>query len=74
MYGITVTLVGNKEGVYIDCATNNAYVDQREAVNYNDINMRGVHHLVIDREEDGTMKIIQASGYTRERGMFCDLY
>lgn len=65
---------GNKYGVYIDPVNCNAYVDYTQAVNYKDINICGVNGLVIERGEDGTMKIIQAGGYNRMRGLFCDLY
>ena len=74
MNGIGITLIGNKEGVYIDPGNWNAYVDYTKAINYKDVKMYGVNNLVINREADGTMKIIQAGGYNRMRGLFCDLY
>lgn len=74
MNGIGITLIGNKEGVYIDPRNCEAYVDYTKAGNYKSVNMYGVNNLVINREEDGTMKIIQAGGYNRIRGLFVDLY
>lgn len=74
MYGVSVTLVGNKKGVYIDPTNCNACVDYTLAVNYKDVNMFGVNNLAIERTEDGTMRIFQAGGYNRIRGLFCDLY
>ena len=71
---MSITLIGNKEGVYIDARNNNAIVDYEKAVNINEVKMFGVNHLVIDRNEKGEMKIIQAGGYNRTRGMFVDLY
>lgn len=71
---MTVTLTGNKQGIYIDPINCNAYVDYTQAINYKDVKIYGVNHLVIDRKEDGSMKIILAGGYSWMRGLFCDLY
>lgn len=71
---MTISLIGNKEGIYIDPTTCNAYVDYEKAVNIDEVNLSGVNNLVINREANGSIKIIQAGGYDRERGLFCDLY
>lgn len=71
---MTITLVGNKSGVYIDPRTCNACVDFTKATNYDDVKFLGVNHLVIRRNDDGSLKIVQAGGYTVRRGMFVDLY
>ena len=69
-----ITLVGNKDGVYINPVDNNAAVDYKKSNNYSEIKMYGVNHLVIRRSDGGEMKVIQAGGYNRLRGLFCDLY
>lgn len=69
-----ITLIGNKRGVYINPVDNNAFVDYNKAVNIKDVNLFGVNNLVIRRNEDGGLKIVQAGGYNRIRGLFTDLY
>ena len=71
---MNVTLIGNKKDVYIDPRNNNAYVDYLKAVNFKDVNMYGVNNLVIKRDDCGNLKIIQAGGYNRMRGLFVDMY
>lgn len=71
---MTVTLYGNKDGVFIDPRNCNAYVFYSSARNYSEVDMEGVNHLVIRREGYGEMYITQASGYTYDRGMFIDMY
>ena len=71
---MTITLIGNKEGIYIDSTNCNAYMDYEKAVNIQEVNFSGVNNLVINREKDGSFKIIQAGGYDSERGLFVDLY
>lgn len=41
------------------------------ADNYMDINRDGINHVVYDRDK---RRIVQASGYSPERGMFCETY
>lgn len=69
-----ITLIGNKEGIYIDPRNCNAYVNYNKAINVNDVNFFGVNNLVISIGNNGEMKIIQAGGYNRIRGLFVDLY
>ena len=69
-----ISLIGNKSGVFIDPVRCNAFVDYKNAENYADIDMDGVNHLAIRRDSNGRMYIFQASGYTYDRGIFCDLY
>ena len=71
---MTVSLIGNKRGVYIDPRNNNAVVDYASAVNMSEVKMYGVNHLVIERFDDGAMRIVQAGGYNRMRGLFVDMY
>lgn len=74
VHGLPVTLIGNQDGVYINPANCNAYVDYTKAENFGLVNMEGVNHLVIKRSESGEMKIIQAGGWTLDRGLFVDMY
>lgn len=69
-----ITLLGNKDGVYINPITNSAHVNYEEALNIKDVKLFGVNHLVIRRYDDGKMKIVQSGGYNRLRGFFTDLY
>lgn len=71
---MTITLIGNKNNVYINPQNNSAILDYRQAINFQAVNLYGVNHLVIRRETDGSTKIIQAGGYNRIRGLFTDLY
>lgn len=41
------------------------------AKNYKDVKWDGVKNIVYDKD---SRRIIQAGGYTPERGLFCDLY
>ena len=67
-------IIGNKEGLYNDCRTNTYYIDETKAENYNNVSMENVNHIVIDRAENGTFAIVQASGWSADRGSFVDLY
>lgn len=73
-----ITLLGNKTGVYIDAKTNNAYIDYKMAENLSDVDLEGVNHIVVvrfQRECRGeVLRIVQANGYTPERGMFSNCY
>ena len=71
---MTVTLIGNKNGVYIDPKNNNAVLDYSQAKNFQEVKLYGVNHLVIRRDDNGAIKIVQAGGYNRIRGLFTDLY
>ena len=75
---VSVTLVGNKDGVYIDSRNCNAYVDFEQAENFAEVNMQDVNHLVIVRLYKAcrgyVMRIVQASGYSLDRGLFIDMY
>ena len=75
---VSVTLVGNKDGVYIDSRNCNAYVDYEKAENYSEVDMQDVNHLVIVRlykpYRGYVMRIVQASGYSLDRGLFIDMY
>lgn len=73
-----VTLLGNKAGVYIDAKNNNAYIDYKRAENISDVDLDGVNHIVVVRLyracRGEVLRIVQANGYTPERGLFCDCY
>ena len=69
-----VSLIGNKDGVYIDPKNCNAAVDYEKAVNFKDVKMFGVNRLVIKRLDNGDLKIVQAGGYNRFRCLFVYLY
>lgn len=71
---MNITILGEKEGIYIDPKNCNAFVDYTKAINYKDVKMYGVNNLVIRRYKDGTTKIIQAGGYNRLKGLFVDMY
>lgn len=75
---VTVSLTGNKDGVYIDSRNCNAYVDFEQAENFAEVNMQDVNHLVIVRlykvGRGYVMRIVQASGYSLDRGLFIDMY
>lgn len=74
MTALHISIIGNKEGIYIDPKDCNAYVDYEKAINFKNVNMLGVNHLVIDRSRNGHMKIVMATGYWFSRGMFTDNY
>lgn len=69
-----VTLIGNSNGVYVDSRNCNAYVDYTVAENYKNVNMDAVNHLVVRREDDGKMHIVQANGWSPEEGVFNRMY
>ena len=72
---MTVTLIGDKSGVYIDPKNNNAHVDYKSATNIDKVNLFGVNHLVIKKDPASKeLKVVQAGGYNRIRGLFVDLY
>lgn len=75
---VSVTLVGNKDGVYIDCRNCNARVDFEQAENFAEVNMQDVNSLVIVRlykpYRGYVMRIVQASGYSLDKGLFCNMY
>lgn len=75
---VSVTLVGNKDGVYIDSRNCNAHVDFEQAENFAEVNMQDVNHLIIVRlykpYKGYVMRIVQASGYSLDRGSFIDMY
>lgn len=68
-----VTLIGDKTNFHISPVNCNASVDYRMAINYETVNMDGVNNLVITNSKD-QIKIIQAGGFTPDRGLFVDLY
>ncbi|MCC2253580.1 hypothetical protein LKD70_03865 [Ruminococcus sp. CLA-AA-H200] len=73
-YPVPVTLVGNKEEVFINPINCNATIDYSKAVNFASVDFEGVNHLVVKRLDDGQLWIIQAGGWTYDRGLFIDMY
>lgn len=75
---MTINLNGNTNGVYIDPSSGNAYLNHEQAENYAEVNMDGVNHLCMTRfykpSRGYVTRIVQASGYTQDRGMFIDCY
>lgn len=69
-----IALTGSRDGVYTDPTTCNAYIDYRDAANIDDVDLSDANNLAIHRGRDGRMKIIQVGGYSRERGLFVDMY
>ena len=68
----------NSRKRYIDCLNGQAYISDREIWSRapkavaRKATAEGVNGIAID-EENGAFRIFQVSGYTRERGLFCDL-
>lgn len=70
----SVELVGNKRGIYINPVNCEAHINPKDCINYQSVNFEGVNNIVVYRENDGTMWICQAGGYTYDRGLFVDCY
>lgn len=70
----SATVINNKRGIYINPVDNTAYINPKDCINYQSVNFEGVNHIVVYRENDGTMWICQAGGFTNDRGMFTDCY
>ena len=54
----------------------NVFVNPEKLTNFREIKWNGVNHLsiVVDDDEYNNPHIIQASGWTEDRGLFCDMY
>lgn len=70
----SIDLVGNKTGIYINPVNCEAHINPKDCINYQFVDFEGVNNLVVYRENDGTMWICQAGGYTYDRGLFVDCY
>lgn len=74
---IDVTTVYYTEGKYGECQhTGKHYSDyifhlRDEMSNGEEIKWKGVNGVIVNEDDN---RIFQASGYTHERGLFCDLY
>lgn len=68
------TVSGNKRGLYIDPRNCETFIDVTKAENYESIDFEGVNKVHIYRHDSGKFCIVQAGGYSEERGLFCDLY
>jgi hypothetical protein len=69
-----ITLIGNKKDIYIDPTNCRCYIDYACADNYNKINFDGVDSLIVNRDENENLHIVQTGGWTSDRGLFVDLY
>ena len=67
-------IVGNRSGVYVDPVTNLSYVNPKDCVNVNDVDLSNVDYLVVYRNEKGDMFIAQTSGHSWMTGRFVHLY
>lgn len=80
MYEKTIRahVLGNTEHFYIDpknCETLIPVGRLEKAENWSQIKDKdSINGIVIFVEPDQTMNVVQAAGYNRDRGMFCDLY
>lgn len=72
---ITARVLGTTEGLRFDpyelCPLN---LKPEDAENYAEVDMSDVKHLVLDRKADGSFVILQASGFSFEKGLFTRLY
>ncbi len=68
-------IIGNTSGLYINPCNSEILVSEsvKDMINYKDVNFDGVNSLVIHYENEQG-KIVQASGYTPDRGLFVDMY
>lgn len=69
----SATVINNQRGIYI-AADNTAYINPKDCINYQSVNFEGVNNIVVYRENDDTMWICQAGGFTNDKGMFTDCY
>lgn len=63
-----VTIVGNKDGIYIDPRNCESYIDPKDCINYDKI--KGIdtyNHAVVYREKDGTMWFAQVGFESYDR-------
>lgn len=67
-------IVGNKKDIWVDARTCYAYVNPIDTTNYKEVDFDGVNSITIFRDDNGVMTIILASGWTYDRGIFCDMY
>lgn len=65
---------GNRENIYIDTCTNQAFIDARKALNFSTIDLTGVNNICIHRFNDDTFYIFAVGGYTPEDGIFTKQY
>ena len=49
-------------------------IDYHNATNYSEVDFNGVKGVFMNCDGNGVMKIVSTSGYTDERGDFCDEY
>ena len=71
---LSMKVCGNRRGIYTNPLNAESYIDITKSINYHALNMEGVRGGVVWRNEDGSYHVAQLSGYTYERGLFCDLY
>lgn len=71
---ITASVTGNKKDIFINPSNCEACINPYKATNAGIIDFKGVNHAAINRDKDGSFYIFQTSGYTYDKGMFCDMY
>lgn len=68
--------VRKRNGSSLETLDLNVFVNPEKLLNCNEIKWDGVTcvQIVVDDEEYHNPRIVQASGYTEDRGLFCDMY
>lgn len=72
-YYCPVADINNKDA-YCPDPTKCQPIDYHNATNYSEVDFNGVKGVFMVCDGNGNMKIIQANGYTTERGEFNDSY
>ena len=73
-YYCPVADINNKDAYCPDPTKCQPPVDYHNAINYSEVDFNGVKSVLMVCDGNGNMKIIQANGYTDERGEFSDSY
>lgn len=72
---ITARVLGSIDGLMFDlfdlCPRN---LKPEQAENFSKVDMTDVNHMVLRRKDDGSFTIVQANGYSPEKGLFTRLY
>ena len=63
------------DSVYMDPTNCECFLDIRKAVNFADITegAENINGCVVEFITDSCFQIVQVSGYSADRGLFCDL-
>ena len=71
---MTVNIVGDRTGIYVNPVNCNAYIDIEQAINDDKIKLDGVNNATVYRYPDGKFFIAQIGGWTYDRGLFWETY